>query len=946
MPPANENCVCCNVPLTEHNRPTPAMIERFWASHNGPCNAWIIASLEEYLERVTEDEEVEAGLRYAQQDTATVKKSDHLTVFQVRGFIREILTHRNRPREAARILRVLRRLKTRWISETVLFDTGIELAVALLRDHPSGDVQSMARAVLVEWLNQYPTVECTASSTHAEDSQNASPASGNLQMALMQDSVDTASKDVSFVTAGERSDPTDNAKFLPIASNDRRNLLADRLMSLVREEMIASIANPPNCVHPDSHNAEIEPDPIAGVLDPVYKHVKDVQYLKTVMRTSEDFLSTSKSYLSLDDRAMDLLANALCASYDGAIRTIELAAATTARKFTLEVNLNGTRAQIHTNTVEITNTGHDEEVEGIFPASQQTLLQQRMNLEETLQEQTSELEKVVGIHEGLQSELLMNILRPLKVLSDVVSRPTAEGESRTMGSHVSDLKESDHTIQKLQKKLKLSAANLSAAQEQLKSLQSGTDALKIQLELAQTVNMKMKKDIERERASSYSKYYRDIEIQVKERVQQEKMKTTARLCKIEAKAQQHDTSKAETLELQKQLRDLTCKIDVHIAARAELEDQYRKLKEKEEATQQGYDQMRQDKHEAETRAATVEADLCTLRTELNVLQATLACNETACKESEQTTGSQGANSSTIKILTHSKQLTEADRLDMIANKWKSDLRLAETELQRKETALKDTNTEIATVLHQLIGLRAPKARRTGRAQNKASLSTTEKTAAVLVDSRLNVRSDDPDANGAAHAIASPAPWTRVDEQLRRFNSTTPQILRILPQVGMFLGRSLGYVQGKLTSKKGDYSVFALLPVEWYKDLKDGLAILFFICNMFICSQFYNRRSQDHNKNTTNNNNEPDPSLEFGRNEVKASLNIDTPPICEPDAAAADTILESAPAGNFKRDVALGQDDISSVGLEEDDPTAGPVNDTGMNFGMQVDTVCMRKTQPQ
>lgn len=273
----------------------------------------------------------------------------------------------------------------------------------------------------------------------------------------------------------------------------------------------------------------------------------------------------------------------------------------------------------------------------------------------------------------------------------------------------------------------------------------------------------------------HRKYYRDIEIQVNERVQQEKMKATARLCEIEANAQQHDTSKAKTIQLQKQLRDLTCKTDIQIAARAELEDQYRKLKEKEESTQQGYDQMRQDKHEAETRAATAEADLCTLRTELNVLQATLACKETACKESEQTSGSQEANSSTIEISTHRKQLTEADRLDMIAKKWKNDLRLAETELQRNETALEHTNAEIATVLHQLMGLRARNARRTGRARNKASLSTTEKTATVLVDSRLDVRSDDPDDNGAAYAIASAAPWTRMDEQLRRRNSTTPHV---------------------------------------------------------------------------------------------------------------------------------------------------------------------------
>lgn len=472
MAPTNESCVCCNVPLTKQNTPSPAMIERFWATRSGLWNARIVSSLEQYLERVTEEEEVEAGFPCAYRDTATVEKSDHLTVFQVRGFIREILTHRNRPREAARILRVLRRLQTRRISATVLFDTGIELAVALLRDQPSGEVQSLARAVLGEWLNQYPTIECSASPTQAEDSQNGSPASGTHQKALMQDSVDTAfepdlgvassnivsftkegmihalglgeesddtditdqsdsSKNVSFVTAGERSDPTDIAKRTQVALNNHRNHFDYRPMSsLVREEMIASIGNPPNRDYPDSHNTPIEPARVAKILEPRYKHLKDFQSPKAVIRTSEDFLSTSKAYLGLDDEAMDLLAEPLSASYNGTIRAIELAAITASYKTALEAQSSHTRAKIHTNTVEIANTGHDEKVKAISPAAQRDLLQQRLNMEENLQEQKVELEQVVVAYEDVQYELLMNILQPLKTMSDVVFQPTAEGEAK------------------------------------------------------------------------------------------------------------------------------------------------------------------------------------------------------------------------------------------------------------------------------------------------------------------------------------------------------------------------------------------------------------------------------------------------------------------------------------------------------------------------------------
>ena len=101
-----------------------------------------------------------------QQDAQTTDDSDQLTAFQVRGFRRDIMMYQDQPRESNRLLRILRRLRSKRISKTVLFDTGIEKSLGLLCNHQNVRVGEAAISVKTQWVIQYPDTDRDSSFCH------------------------------------------------------------------------------------------------------------------------------------------------------------------------------------------------------------------------------------------------------------------------------------------------------------------------------------------------------------------------------------------------------------------------------------------------------------------------------------------------------------------------------------------------------------------------------------------------------------------------------------------------------------------------------------------------------------------------------------------------------------------------------------------------------------
>lgn len=119
---------------------------------------------------------------------------------------------------------------------------------------------------------------------------------------------------------------------------------------------------------------------------------------------------------------------------------------------------------------------------------------------------------------------------------------------------------------------------------------------------------------------------------------------------------------------------------------------------------------------------TLEVDLGSLRTELQGLkdQKAQIHSEPDLNESHRP-----LPSTNVSILTHKDRLTELGRLDMIAQRWRKDLELAQFEHKKHEYALEETEDQVASASQELIELQPPKTPRKGRSTSAASSTGTE-----------------------------------------------------------------------------------------------------------------------------------------------------------------------------------------------------------------------------
>ena len=769
---------------------TAEMLDDIFNGLGGPCSLFDISIFEDHLKAIIEYEATETGERMIQQEAQTADDSDWLMAFQARGFRREIMKYRDQPKESNRLLRILRRLEARRISKIVLFDTGIESAVSLLISHSRCCVQRAALKLAQTWLYQYPEFKRDASfmQTAQDEAKNRADLESNMR--LIQDFASTAQalnidptqstsacentgnsneeNDTSTVaccstTDEQRSDSFSTANASSEAYRHSHGIAVESIfhgLGPLCADTLAGAGSPIDQTY--SNPASVKELPNTDFLTPVCKQLnRRCGHSSAAIRCVEDFLSLVSSQLCLDERTMKLLTFDLKVYYDATVANIDAAASTRAATMTITACSAITQKHIRDKDIAIAKLHEQEQNQQISSAAFQCLLQDKTNLEQSLQKQREELDRATQLQEGLESDILMFGTLPLKRVIDEVCR-LKEGTRSLYGL---DSKAGVRTIQSLQDEAKSSTTKLVASQEQLAKLQTDHATLTAQLEHSQRTYAQLKKNTDSERVSINNKYYKDLETRVEERVQQERLK----LMEAEAKAQQYDAVKSECSKLRDQIKNTMREMDRHKAATFELKMRYKELKEREEATQQGYDQICHDKHKAEIKAATSENDLNILRAELNSLKEALANIQVQKNDARRASERPEPNCSTIEILTNNEQLTEADRLDMIAQKWHSNLQLAETEQRKHEDALKDTEARISVASRQLEELGGSEVHCKGRSHSRASL-----TAALSPD-------------GDSSGTASRPPRSRVSEQTSGRARTTQRV-SFIPTIKLIIFR--------------------------------------------------------------------------------------------------------------------------------------------------------------
>lgn len=340
-----------------------------------------------------------------------------------------------------------------------------------------------------------------------------------------------------------------------------------------------------------------------------------------------------------------------------------------------------------------------------------------------------------------------------------------------MYKHVKNSLMMEASLSNLERKVETLSADLTASRAQKEEDRSAMESLRTQLAVTQNANAKLKKEM----SGMNSKLYSEVERRVEERMKYEKSTLETRLREAVAKAQRYDMAASTLSETQKQLKDAVRDRDKHVAAYADLETKCEQLQEQNMVTQQGYDQVRLARDESDMKAVTLEADLSNLRAQMRELRDPKAHQNSEYKPNGI---HQTPVPTNISILAHKDRLTELDRLEMIAQRWQSDLNLAESDNKKHKDALKDTEDQIVDVLSQLEKLETSKGYRKGRSRSKADSVTTKNKDVASSGVRLNARLDTFAANIAPATVLSLTHWSRAVEQNKAQGSTAQPVSTI------------------------------------------------------------------------------------------------------------------------------------------------------------------------
>lgn len=485
--------------------------------------------VEAYLKIIIAYENSEACQAALWQEARTTDGSDQLRAFQVRGFRRDILMYQDQPRESNRLLRILRRLRSKHIEKTVLFDTGIEKSLGLLYNHQNVRAREAAISLKKHWVVQYPDTDRDASFCHF-------PASISVhlthQLGLIRDmgrTIMAMQTDSSLSSCtGERSNRSIQGR-----RNDKCEATVESIVKKLGSTCIDTLvgvegeaSNTLSGSDSTSHTGFPNTDFRALAFEKLHGRLPPIESVKS----KEDFVAFVKSATGLDNRTIDLLKYDLGVSYDGTTISLDAAFWTLAAKHTIRACSMVTQDNLSKRITALAKLiEQDDEHKTASQASARTiLLQDKENLERTLEKQKVKLKEASEMHEEFLTDILISTIIPLKFVIEEI----CGFQEKTRSLFGSDPNAGVRSIQDLEAETKSVSSELVATKMQLAKAHSDNNALKAQLDGSRQACAELKKSIASERSSMNNKYYKDIEARVEDRVRQDK----SRLAEAEAKS--------------------------------------------------------------------------------------------------------------------------------------------------------------------------------------------------------------------------------------------------------------------------------------------------------------------------------------------------------------------------------------------------------------------------
>ena len=646
---------------------------------------------------------------------------DSLSLTQLRGFRNELMKYYDQSIQVGRLLRVVRRLQAKNFPSKLISTTAIALAACLLFDNPRFEVKQAGMRLVRKWMQQFnddpifpkggdPPSAAFKKMTNAMslwqarvtyEMNHPSPETKagkeeQVPLKITNETFEKVTKEMFEKISGHRlKELPSNAESITQPGSRKQRLSIDKdtfvsyLGTSVQEalkhlrggEITEKAAKRHLSPEAPDESRQNTFDSIAIVL----RNAKiDVQNSLVHCPNHDEewitreFLKGAQSYLQLDDESLGLLSAELQSFQTAAMGVFYRVSMNHMVRILGESYLG-----VLENRVGMLETMLEKD--GELKAKIRPQYQENLKL---CKEFVSGVEKQMGRELLLQRDDLVKsstqLLHPIKIMLEMVD------PSGKLPRNLPSLLNANKEVVNLRFEISTLLADVTASQASERKLSE-------KLKSYWSENRKLQKLVEVERSAMHKKYFSDIETQVEARLQSEKTKSDAYISEIEPKAKRADAAEEALTQVQEALKNVTRERDGLASRNVDLDAACKQLRADKAATERGYEQICQEKDECELKLVTVEADLIHTQTQLEDLQA----QTLQAAKSEVINKSPDIAQTGISVLTHVDQLTKWDRLDMIAQRWRNDLSLAEAEKQEYSNALQATEDQIAVAEQRL-----------------------------------------------------------------------------------------------------------------------------------------------------------------------------------------------------------------------------------------------------
>lgn len=646
--------------------------------------------------------------------------TDNLSLTQLRGFRRELMIYYNQPNEAGRILRVVRRLQAKEFPVRLLGATAIPLAACLLLDNPRVDVKHAGMELVRKWMQQFDGDPILSESggppsatykkmidalslwqsriTNAINHPSPGTEVGKDEqgpLEVTKETVENAAKAVDKATKAACKKGPEYAKTGLPFNADKEN--AVYFLGTAVENSLNRLCSVEAKAKAAKRHFSSEESEKSGESKGADRNLFDT--IAVVLRSTEldasqrlacpdhdelwmmqEFLAGAQTYLQLDQPSQDLLS---------------------AELQSFQTMVMGVFHRVAMNhVVRVLGESYLRMLENRATSLETALAMNDFSMAKARPRYLEDLKSSKHIAAGLAKLLKREVhlqcddfvkssiqfLHPIKVILEMLD------PSGNLPRNLPSLLNAPKEVASLRPQINTLSADLVTSRLAEQNSTSRLSTVSIE-------NKKLQKAIEVERNAMNKKYFSDIEAQVEARLQSEKTKSAAYISDIEAKAKRVDAAEEALVCTQEALKNVTRERDALASRNMDLDAACKQLRAVTGATKRGYEQMRRAKEECEVKLAIVEADLSHTQAQLQDFQTQTL--QAPVPKTDENSKPHAIAQTGISVLTHREQLTAADRLDMIAQRWRNDLFSAEAEKQECSNALQATEDQIAAALQRL-----------------------------------------------------------------------------------------------------------------------------------------------------------------------------------------------------------------------------------------------------